>query len=101
MSCRKNEEHASWLSNILKMSSTYRKYNLGLDAWSLFISLVSKLAMKKLDRVGPSGDPIVTPLICWYGSSLYKNNPWVALNISFTKMSLLNGGQLGLSLAYT
>ena len=67
----------------------------------MLISLVSKLVMKKLASVGPSGYPIVTLLICWYSSSLYKNNSRVALNISFTKMSLLNDGQLGLPLAYT
>ena len=42
--------------------------------------------MEKLARVSPSNDPIGTLLICWYSSSLYKNNPLIALKIIITKM---------------
>ena len=43
---------------------------------------------EKFAIVGPSGDPIITPSICLYNMSLYKNCPCVTnlsnlMNISF------------------
>ena len=45
-------------------------------------------AEKKLANVGPNGDPMATPSICWNNLSLHINIPVVAIRKSFTKVPL-------------
>ena len=57
----------------------------------IFKNMVFQIG-KKFAIVGPSGDPMVTPSICLYNMSLYKNCPCVANLSNLTNMSFFING---------
>ena len=59
--------------------------------------LFSIFAKKRLANVGPNGDPMATPSICWNDLSLYKSIPVAAIRKSFTKVPLSQESTFGFS----
>ena len=71
----KNSEQSCSSSKIANTSSTYLKYKAEEDFNLFFKRTDSKCARKKLENVGPEGDPIATRSTCLYNLSLYMNIP--------------------------